>query len=208
MLQMLIIGGGIHGVHLAHCLLQHTDLTHDDIRILDPHEELLHEWRRCILNCGMKYLRSPSVHHIDIDPFSLHKYAVLQDYEKDTNFIHPKDRPSVQLFDAHCRMVVEDNQLDSLHIKSRVLELQNRAGHVRVVTAEETIDARFVLLAIGMGEQPLWPSWAVRLRESGVSVNHVFDPAFCLDATQNQGPIAAVGSGISDVQLALHLAEK
>jgi NADH dehydrogenase FAD-containing subunit len=29
-----------------------------------------------------------------------------------------------------------------------------------------------------------------------------------LDATQNQGPIAVVGSGISGVQLALRLAEK
>jgi len=43
MLQMLIIGGGIHGVHLGHCLLQQSPLTHDDIRILDPHDELLHE---------------------------------------------------------------------------------------------------------------------------------------------------------------------
>jgi len=40
---MLIIGGGIHGVHLGHCLLHQSPLTHDDIRILDPHDELLHE---------------------------------------------------------------------------------------------------------------------------------------------------------------------
>jgi uncharacterized NAD(P)/FAD-binding protein YdhS len=73
MLELLIIGGGIHGVHLAHCLLQQTHMTHDDIRILDPHEELLHEWRRCARNCGMKYLRSSSVHHIDIHPFSLRR---------------------------------------------------------------------------------------------------------------------------------------
>ncbi len=66
MLQMLIIGGGIHGVHLAHRLLHDTWLTHDDIRILDPHEELLHEWWRCTRNCGMQHLRSPWVHNIDI----------------------------------------------------------------------------------------------------------------------------------------------
>jgi uncharacterized NAD(P)/FAD-binding protein YdhS len=33
---MLIIGGGIHGIHLVHRLLHQTPLTHDDIRILDP----------------------------------------------------------------------------------------------------------------------------------------------------------------------------
>ena len=208
MLEMLIIGGGIHGVHLAHCLLQQTHMTHDDIRILDPHEELLHEWRRCARNCGMKYLRSSSVHHIDIHPFSLRRYAALSENRRDTNFIAPKNRPSVELFDAHCRMVVDDHQLESLHIKGRALEFQNKVKCVRVVTAEETINARFVLLAIGMGEQPLWPTWAVRLREMGVSVNHVFDPCFCLDGYQADGPIAVIGGGISGGHISLRVTEK
>jgi len=151
MLQMLIIGGGIHGVHLAHRLLHDTWLTHDDIRILDPHEGLLHEWYRCTRNCGMRYLRSPSVHHLDIDPFSLDKYAALAENRQEANFIPPKDRPSVELFDRHCRMVLGDHRLESLHLKGRALEIQNRIGHVSVVTAEETIRTRFVLFAIGMG---------------------------------------------------------
>lgn len=91
---MLIVVVGIHGVHMAHRLLQQTPLTHDDIRILDPHEELLHEWHRCTRNCGMRYLRSPSVHHIDIDPFSLVKYAAKAENRQDANFMPPKDRPS------------------------------------------------------------------------------------------------------------------
>ena len=105
---MFIIGGGIHGVHLARGLLQQTSMTHDDIRVLDPHEKLLHEWRRYTRNCGMKFLRSPSVHHIDIHPFSLHRYAERREYGRGTNFIHPKDRPSVELFDTHCQMMIDD----------------------------------------------------------------------------------------------------
>jgi len=93
MLQMLIAGSDIHGVHFVHCLLQQTPLIRDDVRILDPHEELLHEWRRCTRNCGMCYLRSPSVHHINIDPFFLDKFAVLPENWQDSNFISPKDRP-------------------------------------------------------------------------------------------------------------------
>jgi len=208
MLQMLIIGGGIHGVHLAHCLLQQTSMTHDDIRILDPHEELLHEWRRCTRNCGMKYLRSPSVHHIDIHPFSLRRYAELREYQKETNYIHPKERPSVELFDSHCQKVIDDHQLQSLHLTGRVLELQNRVSHVNVVTADETIKARFVLLAIGMGEQPFWPTWAARLREMGVWVNHVYEPNFCLDDLQADGPVTVIGGGISGGHISLRLAEK
>jgi thioredoxin reductase len=208
MIQILIIGGGIHGAHLAHCLLKQTPLTHDDIRILDPHEELLHEWWRCTRNCGMHYLRSPSVHHIDIDPFSLDKFAVLPENCQDCNFIAPKDRPSVKLFRKHCRMVIGTHRLESLLIQGKALEMKNNNNHVGVVTEDETIDARMILLAVGMNNQPLWPRWAILLKEQGAPIHHVFDPDFNLNATQNRGPIAVVGSGISGVQLALHLAEK
>jgi thioredoxin reductase len=205
---MLIIGGGIHGIHLARCLLHQTALTHDDIRILDPHEELLHEWWRRSRNCGMRHLRSPSVHHIDIDPFSLDKYAAEAENRQDANFIPPKDRPSVELFHRHCRMVIHNHRLESLQIRGCALKIVNRIGHVSVVTAEETIHARFVLFAIGMGGQPLWPHWAARLREQGVMVNHVFDPGFRLKDTPAGGSIAVIGAGISGGQLALHLTEK
>ena len=208
MLQMLITGGGIHGVHLAHCLLHQTPLTHDDIRILDPHEELLHEWRRCTRNCGMRYLRSPSVHHIDIDPFSLDRFAVLPENWQDANFISPKDRPSLKLFHKHCRMVIDTHRLESLRIQGTAIETINHVNHVSVMTEDETINTRMILLAMGMNNQPQWPQWAILLKEQGAPIQHVFDPDFCLIANQNRGPIAVVGSGISGVQLALYLAEK
>jgi thioredoxin reductase len=205
---MLIVGGGIHGAHLAHCLLQQTPLTLDDIRILDPHEELLHEWRRCTRNCGMRYLRSPSVHHIDINPFSLDKFAVLPENWQESNFIAPKDRPSVELFHKHCRMVIDTHRLESLQMKGRALELKNHTNHVSVVTEDQTIDTRMILLAVGMNNQPFWPNWAIVLKDQDAPVHHVFDPDFCLNTIQQQGPIAVIGSGISGAQLALHLAEK
>jgi thioredoxin reductase len=177
------------------------------MRMRDAKPELLHEWRRCTRNCGMRYLRSPSVHHIDIDAFSLDRYAALPENRKDTHFMPPKDRPSVELFDRHCRMVLDDHRLESLHIKGRALEIQNRIGHVSVATVTETIQARFVVLALGMGEQPLWTPWATRLSDQGVMVNHVFDPGFCLDNLQAGGPVAVIGAGISGGHLALHLAE-
>ena len=208
MLQMIIVGGGIHGVHLAHRLLQQTPLTHDDIRILDPHKELLHEWWQRARNCGMRYLRSPKVHQIDIDPWSLAKYADKLENRSDTNFIPPKDRPSVELFHRHCRMVIDNHRLESLQIRGLALEILDRIGHVSVVTSEERIQARFVLLALGMGEQPFWPPWASRIKKEGLAVNHVFDPGFSLKNIQADGTIAVIGAGISGGHLALHLTEK
>jgi cation diffusion facilitator CzcD-associated flavoprotein CzcO len=84
----------------------------------------------------------------------------------------------------------------------------NRISHVSVVTAEEIVHTRFVLLALGMGEQLLWPPWAARLREQGLMVNHVYDPGFRLKDIQAGGPIAVIGAGISGGQLAPHLTEK
>ncbi len=76
------------------------------------------------------------------------------------------------------------------------------------MTAEEVLNARFVLLAIGMGEQPLWPTWADRLREMGASVNHVFDPRFCLDDYQGDGPVGVIGGGISGGHVSLRVTER
>jgi len=156
----------------------------------------------------MRYLRSPAVHHIDINPFSLDKFAVLTENWQESNFIAPKDRPSVELFLKHCRMVIDSHRLDSLRIKGTALELKNHTNHVSVVTEDQTIDTRMILLAVGMNNQPLWPRWAILLKELNAPVHHVFDSGFSLNAIQNQGPIAVVGSGISGAQLALHLAEK
>ena len=168
----------------------------------------MHEWHRCTQNCGMRYLRSPSVHQIDIDPFSLDKYAYLPENRDDSNFISPKDRPSVELFHKHCRMVIDNHRLDSLLIRGTALESMNRINHVSVATEGETIDARMILLALGMNNQPLWPRWAIPLKEQGAPIDHVFDPDFSLNAIEKKGPVAVIGSGLSGVQLALRLVEK
>jgi hypothetical protein len=105
-------------------------------------------------------------------------------------------------------MVIDTHCLESMRIQGTALESMNHINHVSVVTENEVIDARMILLAVGMNNRPLWPQWANLLRDQGAQIHHVFDPAFCLNTTQKQGPIAVVGSGISGVQLALHLAEK
>jgi len=38
MIEWLIIGGGIHGTYLSNLLTSETDVSPDDIRVLDPHD--------------------------------------------------------------------------------------------------------------------------------------------------------------------------
>ena len=66
-LDWLIIGGGIHGVHIAARLLGESGVAPDRLRILDPCDRLLARWRNCAAATGMTHLRSPGVHHLDLD---------------------------------------------------------------------------------------------------------------------------------------------
>jgi hypothetical protein len=106
---------------------------------------------------------------------------------QEANFIPPKDRPSVELFHKHCHMVIDSHRLESLPIQGTAWNSMNQINHVSVVTEDETIDARMILLAMGMNNQPLWPHWATLLREQGAPVDHVFDPDFHLNAIESQG---------------------
>jgi len=47
MLDWLIVGGGIHGTHLALVLTARGGVDPERLRILDPHETLLARWERC-----------------------------------------------------------------------------------------------------------------------------------------------------------------
>ena len=65
-IDWLIIGGGIHGVHIAARLLGETDINPEQIRIVDPGERLLERWQTSTATTGMSHLRSPSVHHLSL----------------------------------------------------------------------------------------------------------------------------------------------
>ena len=75
MLDWLVIGGGPHGVHTALRLIGEAGVPFDGVRILDDEQHLLARWRRSTRSTGMRYLRSPSVHHIDLSSASLSRFA-------------------------------------------------------------------------------------------------------------------------------------
>jgi hypothetical protein len=208
MLAWLIVGGGIHGTYLANLLTQQPDLSGEQVGILDPHDRLLAAWHRMTASCGMRYLRSPATHHIDVPILSLYRFAKTPEGRPAADFIPPYNRPSLDLFERHSARVIADRDLARRHIRGRARAIRPDGPHLVVESTAGPLRARRVLLAIGMGEQPYWPKWARDLRRAGAPVVHVFEPTFRRDAGSSAGPTVVVGGGITAVQTALALARR
>ncbi|MEM7448867.1 MAG: FAD/NAD(P)-binding protein [Myxococcota bacterium] len=204
-LDWLIIGGGIHGVHIAARLLGEADVSPEQIRIVDPGEHLLARWRNCTETTGMTHLRSPSVHHLDLKPWSLQRFARKPKRREAGLFAPPYDRPSLALFNAHCDQVVHDFGLAGLHVQDRAVNCSVDQDAVSVQLARgDQIESRRVVLALGASERPEWPNWAP---QSDARVRHVFEPGF--DGwPASQETVAVIGGGISAAQVALRLLEE
>ena len=207
-LDWLIIGGGIHGVHIAARLLGESGVAPDRLRILDPCDRLLARWRSCASATGMAHLRSPGVHHLDLDPFSLLHFAGQRKKRKRRRaklFRPPLDRPSLALFNAHCDRVLETFGLANLHIQDRATKCSVEPDSIGVqLSSGHEIAVQRLVLAIGAGEQPEWPDWAPR---SHARVHHVFEPGFDSWPTSSE-TVVVTGGGISAVQVAIRLVEK
>ena len=98
-LDWLIIGGGIHGTHIATRLIQDANVPQSKIKLIDPSKTLLAKWKSYTSATGMSYLRSPAVHHTGINPNSLKKFAIKQG--KDGRFAPPFERPSLSIFNDY-----------------------------------------------------------------------------------------------------------
>lgn len=211
MLDWLVIGGGIHGTLLSRVLTGACGVARDRIAVLDPHPEPLAVWDRCVAGCQMKLMRSPSVHNLDLEPFSLRRFSHA--VGATGAFLEPYHRPHLALFRSHCDWVVERHGLRGLRRDGSATGLHDRGGFIRVETTSGPIDAAHVVLAIGGSAQPQWPGWAVDAREAGARIHHVFDAADAAFAAVDDTPlgeesVAIVGGGISAAQLATALHER
>lgn len=205
-LEWLIIGGGVHGVHIAARLLGEGAVRSQQLRLIDPHHALLQRWHMCTATTGMKFLRSPVVHHLDLSPWSLKQYA--KKYKNKggrSRFTAPYDRPSLQMFNEHCQHVIKSFKLDELHISARALNCQIDCDGVSVqLSTSEEVCARRVVLALGASEELAWPEWAPT---SHPKVQHIFG------LESNEWPtsperVAVIGGGISAAQVALRLTQE
>ncbi|MBU48828.1 MAG: hypothetical protein CL920_09040 [Deltaproteobacteria bacterium] len=201
-LDWLIVGGGIHGVHIAARLVGEADISPEKLRIVDPGSRLLERWRDCTETTGMSHLRSPAVHHLDLDPWSLQHFGGKRKGRARSLFAYPYNRPALSLFNLHSDQVIERFGLEALHIQDRVVECSVGCGGVDVeLLGGAKMLAQNVVLAIGAGDQPRWPEWAPRGTRY---IQHVFEAGFDGWPTEKES-VVVVGGGISGGQVALRL---
>lgn len=209
-LDWVIVGGGIHGVHLAVRLIGEADVAPERVRIVDPGPALLSSWQRCTSNTGMRYLRSPAVHNLDVSPWSLLRYAGAMGRRKKPArglFAAPRDRPSVDLFAKHCAAVVSQYDLAALHVQDTAADISLSSDGVSVQLGQGGhLTADHVLLALGAATQPRWPVWAGILMAHAVRIHHIFEPEFSLEPAAWPDRVAVIGAGISAAQAAMRLA--
>lgn len=203
MLEWLVVGGGIHGTHLSHVLVTARRAPRDRVRVLDPHAAPLHRWRECTQAVGMRYLRSPGVHHLDLDPFALHRFG----FGRADAFSPPYDRPSLALFDDHCDALIAEHGLDEVRLRGAARRIVRIAGGWAVETEAGRLEARRVVLAVGLGDQRAAVPWAEEVRAAGVHVSHIFEPGWSAAALP-EGPVLVVGGGITAAQTALALVRR
>lgn len=206
MLDWLIVGGGIHGTALSYRLLRHLNFAHEKLRVLDAEAEPLARWRANTGNVGMRYLRSPGVHHLHSDPFSLRTFAATRAGQPHTGSIPLYERPALALFNAHSEWLLDKFRLREVRLHGRAQALTRIAGGWRVESEQGAVDTRRVVLALGVSDAPHVPAWAQPLKDAGAPVFHIFDRDFTQAALAPYARIAIVGGGISAAQAALALA--
>lgn len=198
--EWVIIGGGVHGVHAAICLIA-AGVPGEQIRIVDPGQVLLSRWMACTEATGMTHLRSPAVHHLGVSPWSLKHFArdLRGRQESRACFAPPYDRPSLELFNAHSMALIEQHRLDEIHMRSRALGIILEGDGVRVrLEHQEALSAGHVLLALGASEQLNLPEWV----HASPHVRHVFARGFVFPELDARSRVAVIGGGISAGQIA------
>ncbi len=206
-----IIGGGIHGAHLAISLIEAGFASPEEIKIIDPWSKLLSNWQCLTDRVGMQHLRSPSVHNLAADPMALKKsFRRKKRNLKPSLFASPYSRPSLELFNRHCEKLIDDMHLKKSHVRDAAEKVQPNEEQVHVTTTSGnhfTFD--HLILAIGSGINRLnIPSWARDFVSSKLfSVQHIFSPSF-VDPVASQERIVIVGGGMTATQYAIKCAEK
>ncbi|MGM0846261.1 MAG: FAD/NAD(P)-binding protein [Bacillota bacterium] len=203
MYNWIIIGGGIHGCTIAAFLLKSGKAAIGDIRIIDPNEEPLCNWKKNTERIGMEYLRSPSVHHIDLNPFSLQKAAKFEDSRAVYGYYK---RPSLSFFNEHSEAVLKQAGLKESWMQGRVTEVTRESESWRVVTEEGRVTAGMnIVIAISLNDQPVIPQWAAKLRNRATSlIDHVFSPSLP-EFDSLEPPVAVIGGGITAAHTCIKL---
>ncbi|KAB8126640.1 lysine N(6)-hydroxylase/L-ornithine N(5)-oxygenase family protein [Gracilibacillus oryzae] len=202
MYKWIIIGGGIQGCCVATRLLQNK-VSKEELLIIDPHPEPIWMWRTLTDRIGMAYLRSPSVHHIAADPYSLKKYSRSNDYAK--AFKGNYSRPRLDMFNQHSLDEIDKAGVHYCWKQGTVNGLSWSKNDWKVrMSGNQVVKGERVVLALGVNQEPHYPDWVSEYKASD-AVSHIFD----LDKPlPDQGDVIILGGGMTAGHLANTLSKQ
>jgi lysine/ornithine N-monooxygenase len=202
----IVIGGGVHGCTVATFLLKKGKVTTEKLRIIDPHSEPMYQWRRNTELIGMEFLRSPGVHQMDTDPYSLQKFVRKQKRNKN-EFYGKYKRPALRLFNDHCDFILNEVDIKHSWYQGFVNSIKKHREIWKIKTASgELLEAKNIVLTISINDQLNLPNWVEQVKSSNLSnqVFHIYDNH--LTNLENlQAPIAVIGGGITAAHLCIKL---
>ncbi|MGM0904510.1 MAG: FAD/NAD(P)-binding protein [Bacillota bacterium] len=205
MYDWVVIGGGIHGCTVASFLIKKGKVEIEKLCMIDPYDEPMYRWKKNTETIGMEYLRSPSVHHIDVDPFSLQKYAHKENWGRQ-HFYGRYMRPSLTMFNEHCDSIVKEVGLHQTCLKGYVHSIEKEQGYWKIMTAKgEVVRAHNIVLSISINNQLNIPDWAEQLKTNLPNqVFHIFEESL-VPLSSLMPPIAVIGGGITAAHVTIKL---
>ena len=221
-----IIGGGIHGVSIAIRLLRDVPTAAKSLAIVDRHLLPLTQWRRKTERQGIKFLRSPAVHHVTSDALGIVEYA--ERHNRTSELAPPYSQPSTQLFWDFCNNALAESGLQTPSTKNSVyyqfdvakLRWDKGAGRFpfRLISADsEGFRSRCVILAIGTDDcayiPPEFVQWQHRypdliLHASEFTVGCEDGNVGARSPRPSKRKIIIVGGGLTAGTLAKSLSER
>ncbi|WP_339235863.1 FAD/NAD(P)-binding protein [Oceanobacillus sp. FSL W7-1281] len=203
MYKWIVIGGGIQGSCVASRLLEERRAEIKDVLIIDPHKQPLERWRTITEKIEMKYLRSPLVHHLHTDPYSLKKYSSENNYASGLKGQY--QRPCLDMFNQHSMDLLEETGVMECWLQGMVngLSWTEQGWKVCIVDGRCFFSER-VVLAMGVNHTPHYPSWIDSYKDHK-AINHVFEMDSSLPET---GDVIVVGGGMTAAHLAYALTQK
>ena len=212
-IPITIIGGGIHGVSIAIRLLRDMPAAAKRLAIVDRHPQSLTQWRCKTERQGMRFLRSPAVHHITPDALGIVEYA--ERYNRTNELVPPYSQPSTQLFWDFCKSTLAELRAHQVYYQFDVAKLRWDKGAGRfpfrlISTNNEGFRSSCVILAIGADDcayiPPEFVQWQHQYPEK---ILHASQFAVdCEDERDDKGKIVIVGGGLTAGTLARSLSER
>jgi len=140
--DVCVVGAGPHGLAVTAHLLTAKPSLHGRISVIDPSGCWLHTWMEQFARLGIGVLRSPIVHHPDVDPLALMRFANERRLAR-SNL--PYDPPVTEVFERFCRAVIDKFEINSFVSAGRVEQLDQHENGFVVATKHGSFRAGSVV---------------------------------------------------------------